>query len=218
MDTRVVAGEEAPVRGKGAIATGGKRRLIEAALRLGARGTSLSSLGLRELAREAGLNHNTFYRHFRDVDHLGHAAVQEVAAQIMAGMKQVRRSATKHADATQAAAEYFLDFVKKNPEAFIVGLREIHSTSTRIRQVMQHVLSEIAVESVEQIASMNLAPGLSRQTLLLATSAITYYMFYRSLDYIEQPKQRRAIVQEIVTFTRMQFFGAAALQQTPKKR
>jgi len=46
----------------------GKRLLMEAALRLTSTSRSLSSLGLRELAREAGLNPNTFYRHFRDVD------------------------------------------------------------------------------------------------------------------------------------------------------
>src|SRR5690242_10456677 len=84
----------------------GKRRLIEAALRLGARGASLTSLGLRELAREAGLNHNTFYRHFRDLDELAAALTEEISSQLMAGLKEVRRNAATHADATVGAAEY----------------------------------------------------------------------------------------------------------------
>lgn len=202
----------APQQDKPAFANG-KRRLIEAALRLSARGQTLASLGLRELAREAGLNHNTFYRHFRDMDDLGDAAAEEVAAQIMAGMKEVRRRATKHADATLGAAEYFLDFVRRNPEAFIVGLREIHSASTTMRQVMKKVLDEIAVESVDQITAMDLAPGFNKDTLLQATSAIAYYMLYQALDYIEHPTQRRRIVEQMVTFIRMQFFGAAALEE-----
>ena len=190
----------------------GKRRLIEATLRLSARGTSISSLGLRELAREAQLNHNTFYRHFRDLDDLGLAAAEEVAGQVMAGMKEVRRNAATHADATVGAAEYFLDFVRDNPQPFIVGLREAHSANSPMREVMKKVFDEIAAESVEQITSMNLAPGLDRKMLLKATSAIAYYMFYRSLDYIEHPRRRSAIVDEIVSFARMQFFGAAALK------
>ncbi len=196
------------------VVANGKRRLIEAALRLSARGAALSSLGLRELAREADLNHNTFYRHFRDIDELGRAAAEEVSAQIMSGMKEVRRSAATHADATQGAAEYFLDFVKQNPDPFIVGLREVHSASTSMRRIMRQVLDEIAAESVEQIVTMNLAPGLDRATLFRATSTITYYMLYRSLDYIEHPEQRGAIVEQIVTFVRMQFLGAAALEDT----
>jgi TetR/AcrR family transcriptional regulator, fatty acid biosynthesis regulator len=128
-------------------------------------------------------------------------------------MKEVRRNAARHADATRAAAEYFLEFVKQNPDAFVVGLREIHSASTRIRRVLQDVLAQIAEESVDQILSMDLAPGLTRETLRLATTAITYYMFYRALDFIEQPGERAAIRQQIVTFARMQFFGAGVLQK-----
>jgi AcrR family transcriptional regulator len=204
-------------RTKPAVANG-KRRLIDAALRLSARGAALSSLGLRELAREADLNHNTFYRHFRDIDELGQAAAEEVSAQIMSGMKEVRSSAATHADATQGAAEYFLDFVEQNPDAFIVGLREAHSASTPMRRIMRRVLEEIAAESVDQIVTMNLAPGLDRGTLLRATSTITYYMLYRSLDYIEHPEQREAIIEQIVTFVRMQFLGAAALRESAFKR
>ena len=62
--------EDVPARQKATEAPG-KRQLMAAALRLSSTSRSLSNLGLRELAREAGLNPNTFYRHFRDVDDLG---------------------------------------------------------------------------------------------------------------------------------------------------
>src|SRR5438309_1481368 len=133
----------------------GKRKLVAAALRLAARGTPLSSLGLRELAREAGLNHNTFYRHFDDLDDLSVVAAEEVAGRLMAGMKEVRRKAVKHADANRGAAEYFLDYVKKNPDPFIVGMREANTVSTPMRRAIQQVLEQISIESVEQINSMN---------------------------------------------------------------
>ena len=189
----------------------GKQRLIDAALRLAARGTSLSSLGLRELAREAGLNHNTFYRHFDDVADLSVVAAEEVATQLMAGMKEARRNAVKHADANRGAAEYFLDYVRRNPDPFIVGVREANTAFTPMRAVIQRVLEQISIESVEQIRDMNLAPGLDRQALLRATAAIAHYMFYRALDFIEHPEQRDAIADDLVTFMNMQFLGAAAL-------
>ena len=60
----------------------GKRLLMEAAMRLASSRRSLSSIGLRELAREAGLNPNTFYRHFADVDDLGLAIIRDIATQL----------------------------------------------------------------------------------------------------------------------------------------
>lgn len=195
----------------------GKQRLIAAAMRLGAReGISLTSLGLRELAREAGLNHNTFYRHFTTIEDLAQAAASEIAEQLMTGMKDVRARSVKHDDATRGAAEYFLDFVERSPEAFLVGLRELHGGSPKMRAIFRAVIDYIATESVEQITSMNLAPGLNENALLQATSSITYTMFYRALDFIEQPQRRAEIIAQIVEHARMQFLGAAALQRMRK--
>ena len=137
-------------------------------------------------------------------------AVEEVATQLMAGMKEVRRNAVKHADANRGAAEYFLDYVQRNPDPFIVGVREANTALTPMRAVIQRVLDQISIESVEQITSMNLAPGLGRKALRRATSAIAHYMFYRALDLIEHPERRDAIADDLVTFMHMQFLGAAA--------
>lgn len=188
----------------------GKRRLIDAALRVCAReGMTLSSLGLRELAREAELNHNTFYRHFSDFEALAQSAAEEVARQLMAGMRSVRERAQKHADATRGSVDYFLAYVIEHPEPFIVGLREIHSLNSPMRRVMQQVVARIAEESVEQIAELDLVPGADRGSLLQATTAITYQMFYRALDVLERPGERRQIAEQMVRHIRMVFLGCS---------
>lgn len=196
----------------------GKRRLIDAALRLAGRdGVTLSSLGTRELAREAGLNHNTLYRHFRDTGELGPAVAEEVAGRIMAGMKEVRRKSQKHADATLGAVKYFLDFVRDNPYVFVVGLRELHSASTPMRAILLRVLDSIALESTEQIVAMDLVPGLEREALRRVTLDIAYYMFYRSLDFLESPERRSVISQQMVEFIRLQFLGAMSARQKAER-
>lgn len=182
-------------------------------MRVAAReGAILSTLGLREIAREAGLNHNTFYRHFESLDDLGRAAAEAIADQLMRGLEDVRRSAARHADANVGAANYFLDFARDNADLLIVGLRELHSLDSPMRKTMQQVLDRIAEDSVEQILSMNLVPKLSREALKEATSAITYYMLYRAVDCIERPRKRSAIRDEIVSFIRSQFLGRLALE------
>ncbi len=192
----------------------GKQKLIAAALSLAARdGTMLSSLGLRKLAREAGLNHNTFYRHFDGPEALGQAAAEQIAAQIMSGMKRVRQRASRHADATEGAVEYFLDFVQANPEVFLVSVRELHSIDSPMRAVLQRVLETIADESVAQINAMNLVPAMPPQQLYQAALDITHYLFVHALDVIDRPQDQKQLAARFVAYIRRQFLGAIASQR-----
>lgn len=197
----------------------GKRRLIAAALSLAARGTGLSALGLRELAREADLNHNTFYRHFIDLEDLGRAAAGEIATQLMAGMKEVRLGAARHADATVGAVDYFLDSVIANPDVFIVGARELHTAASPMRSVLRETLAAIANESVDQITTLKLAPIKDRAGLFRVALDITHYMLCRALDLLDAPRQRATIRAEMIGYVRRQFVGAISIQQarTPRR-
>jgi len=191
----------------------GKARLIDAAVRLAARdGRAVSSLGLRELAREAGLNHNTFYRHFESIEELGRFAAERVALRLMTELKKIRSKVADPAEATIRTTEYFLDFVRDHPETIVVGLRELHSHDSAMRRILQHAMNDIAANRADQLAELNLFGGMDRDTLLQATRATTYYSFYRALDYIEHPRQRRRIRDDIVSFIHAQFLGRIALK------
>lgn len=195
----------------------GKRRLIDAALRLAARGTGLSALGLRELAREAGLNHNTFYRHFEDMADLGRATAEEIALQLLAGMKAVRDGAARHADATLGTVDYFMDYVVANPDVFVVGARELHSAASPMRAVLRQTLEKIAAESVEEIAAERWAPINDRAQLFQVTLNITHHMLCRALDMLDAPAARATIRVELIAYVRRQFMGAMALEQSARK-
>lgn len=197
----------------------GKQRLIEAALRLAARdGTALSAVGLREMAREADLNHNTFYRHFRNAEDLAIAAAEEISAQLMSGLKAIRKGAARHADATVGAVKYFLDFVEANPDVIAVGARELHNRASPMRPVLKWMLETIARESVEQIASQNLVKLENRELLFEVSLDITNYMFAHGLDVIDRPQDRAVIAAKMVAHIRRQFLGAIALEQSKPKK
>lgn len=191
----------------------GKRRLLDAALVLAARGTGFASMGIRELAREAGLNHNTFYRHFADLDDLAQTVAADLATNFMASMKRVRARAARHADATVASVDLILELVQTNPAPFVVGLRELHGGAPSIRRILRKVLDEVATDSVAQITSMDLAPGLSEDALLQVTRPVTYYMLYKAVECLDEPERRNAIAAEMVSTIRQQFLGAYAMQQ-----
>ena len=196
----------------------GKRRLIEAGLRLAARGRGLSSLGLRELGREARLNPNTFYRHFRTIEDLGLVAVEEIARKLRLGLKETRLGALKYADATRGSAEYFLEFARRNAEAFIVGVREINAGSPAMRQALRRVMDEIAAEIADDLHAQGLGSTTGREVLLEVTTAMVDLMFYRSLEYIERPSERRAIIDRWVRLARILFIGSSGEFEPPRAR
>src|ERR687897_502340 len=68
----------------------GRDKLIDAVVQLGSATRSIASLGLREVARQAGLNPNTFYRHFRNFDDLGLAVIEKLSAQLRSELRASR--------------------------------------------------------------------------------------------------------------------------------
>lgn len=210
----------------------GKQLLLEAALRLTSGNRSLSSLGLRELAREAGLNANTFYRHFKDVDDLGLCAIRDVTAKLRQPLRDLRREAALRAgfDEDVGGPEFlgvsfnrgrrvchqtvnlFFDFVADNPAAIVLGVRELHGPSAVLRAALRDVMSDLAADMAEDIIEFKLLPTVVHpQAVVQVSNLISRNLFQMSLDYIGQPEQRdtiRALAEEQVV---MLFTGAAFL-------
>lgn len=224
------------IEGVGQARTGeaqGKRLLMDAALRLTAQTRSLSSLGLRELAREAGLNPNTFYRHFKDVDDLGLCIIRELAAQLRQPLRDLRREAAQRAAEANTVApkvlplgidlgrgrrvvgetvQLFFAFVGAHPQAFILGMRELHGASPVLREALRQVMADFASDMAEDIGELQLLPSLDLESARQVSTLISRQLFQQSLDYIEQPAQRPAICAQAEAQVLMMFAGATLLQ------
>jgi AcrR family transcriptional regulator len=196
-------------------AVNGKQRLVQAALHLCAGERSFSSLGLREIAREAGLNPNTFYRHFRDLDDLGLAIIAEITDDLRAALREIRRGATDATDAARRTVDYYFEFVRRHPQAFVIGSRELHGDSAAMRRALRQVLADQAADMAQDIRVAGLAPGLDDATLADVTRMIVYQMHWLTLEYLEHPKRRTAIAEHAVRFIVMLTAGALALHATP---
>jgi AcrR family transcriptional regulator len=189
----------------------GKRKLVRAALRLSARKRSFASLGLRELGREAGLNPNTFYRHFRSLDDLGLTIIEEITGDLRTGLREIRRSAGDTTVVVSRTVEYFFDFVRQNPDAFLIWGRELHGSSPKMRRELRRVMDEMAADMAEDIRVAGLAPGVNDATVAEVAAMIAYQMSGLALDYLERAKERRAIVERAVRFILLLTAGAQAL-------
>ncbi|MBD2837494.1 TetR family transcriptional regulator [Pseudomonas sp. JM0905a] len=211
----------------------GKRLLMEAALRLGSQSRSLGSLGLRELAREAGLNPNTFYRHFKDVDDLGLAIIRNISTQLRQPLRDLRREAAARAvqgdggvlpklmgidlgrgrRVCHETVQLFFDFVDGNAEAFIIGVRELHGASPVLREALQEVMEGFAADMAEDVREFKLLPALVSEPVVRRVSRlISRNLFQMSLDYIGEPERREAIRAEAEEQVLFLFTGASVLQ------
>ncbi len=200
--------------GEGAApAVGGRQRLIQAALRIGASRRSLQSLGLRELAREAGLNPNTFYRHFGSLEELSQAIIDELGRDLRTNLRGIRRTVRSPvAEATPRTVEYVFDFAARNPDAFIVAVRELHGAMPGVREALQRMIADVAQEMVEDVQFLNIGPALAEATLRDISHTVVTHVFHQTLDYIEFPGRRSQILRQTVRFIDMLFVGAALMQ------
>jgi TetR/AcrR family transcriptional regulator, fatty acid biosynthesis regulator len=193
----------------------GKRRLIEAALRLTAGGRSFGTLGLRELAREAGLNPNTFYRHFGTLDDLAREAVEWISRRLRPMLRRERWLAAHDEPSTvpRRACAAFFAFALDNRDAFRCALAEYHGTSPALREAVRLNLNEVASEMADDVVQLDLVPGLSHPAIDEVCAQIVLQLFHLSHEYIENAARRDALTGYAERFIMRLFVGASTLEQ-----
>ena len=199
---------------------GGKLKLVQAALRLITQSRSLTSLGLRELAREAGLNPNTFYRHFRNLDEFGLQVLGYIAEDMKAGVRQLRQMADSSEQASHDTVTFVYHYFLANPAATTVAVRELHGPSPVLRRALEAQLDASAREMAEDILERGLVPGVDEVVVQEISNMTIRYILFRAMDYIEKPAQRETIQTETEHFINRQFRGAMLyhLSQTEVER
>ena len=199
----------------------GKRKLIEAALRLTAGGRGFASLGLRELAREAGLNPNTFYRHFDTLDDLAREAVDSVSRRLRPMLRRERWLAAHdepHSVPRRACAAFFM-FALENREAFLSALAEYHGTSPALREAVRATLHAVSAEMADDVVQLELMPALARDVVDEVCTQIVLQLFHLSAEFIDADAARRdALVGYAERFIVRLFAGSMLLGQSEEER
>jgi TetR/AcrR family transcriptional regulator, fatty acid biosynthesis regulator len=207
----------------------GRQKLMAAALQLAATTRSLASLGLREVARQAGLNPNTFYRHFKNFDDLGLAVIGELAGELRRGLRERRRRPMDDAlrlDAARDPVELMrraetiiqesvalvLEFVTEHEQAYVVGIRELHGTSPVLRAALRKVFDQLAADMAEDIREIVPPQFVDAESLPGIAAVVIREMAFYSLDYLEQPQRRDQIRLEAQRFILMLLWGGMAMR------
>ncbi|MFJ4775996.1 TetR family transcriptional regulator [Streptomyces sp. NPDC088762] len=160
-----------------------RRALMDGALSL-LEEKSLSSLGLREVTRAAGVTPTAFYRHFRGVEELGIALVDEALQNLHSTMHSTLATSGDGEQRIGAAVELIAELVRTYPAHIRFIVRERHGGVRRVREAVAAQLDAFAEEVAENLGADPLGRGWSPEDLLMLARLYVDHMVMTASAYL----------------------------------
>ncbi|MFD5471353.1 MULTISPECIES: TetR family transcriptional regulator [unclassified Streptomyces] len=172
-----------------------RQALMDAALGL-LEEQSLSSLGLREVTRAAGVAPTAFYRHFHSTADLGVALVE----QALNSLHPMIRSTVSPLDDSEQRIARAVGLIARHVEAYPAHVRfiarERHGGVQQVREVVRGQLARFAREVRDELAKDPQSAGWSEDDLLMLAHLyvdqmlITGSLFLEALDAPDEERER----------------------------
>lgn len=156
--------------------------IVDAAFRLLSQSRSYSSLSLREVAREAGIAPNSFYRHFEDMEELGLTLVDEGGVVLRQLMRKARQRIRDRGSVIRTSVETFMEFIRTSPHVFYLLLRERSGTSLSFRKAVSRELQYFIVELADYIQHTQNYPAADAKIQAEAMVALVFNAGVEALD------------------------------------
>ncbi|MFV5490938.1 HTH-type transcriptional repressor FabR [Acinetobacter sp. ASP199] len=203
------------VRSVGRKATITKEELFQAALNLIGPQKSIASLSLREVAREAGIAPNSFYRHFKDIDELAIELIDRAGLVLRKILNESRLKASKQNSIIRSSVEVFIAQLDADEGNLSLLLREGYTGSQSYKQAVERQLQYFQQELQEDLERLE---RLNKSRLLypdIAAKAITQLVFNMGAKVIDMPvDERQEIAEQTMIMIRMILEGARHLDQS----
>jgi AcrR family transcriptional regulator len=171
----------------------GKKLLMEAAAKLASR-QGATSLVLREIAREAGLNHNTFYRHFADLESMMQAIVESFGVQLRQGLSDARATLRPGEVPTQKVIGWLFDFARGHRDVFIVAMRERFGPPGPLRDAVQHLLDQLTADTQRDLTMLGFLPDIEPDYMRRVLEVSVNEVFRNCIEYLERPRRRQELL------------------------
>jgi AcrR family transcriptional regulator len=188
----------------------GKKLLMEAATRLAAR-QGATSLVLREIAREAGLNHNTFYRHFADLEAMMEAIVEAFGEQLRQGLSDVRATLRPGEVPTQKVIGWLFDFARSHRDVFVVAMRERFGPPGPVRDSVHRLLEQLTKDTQRDLTMLGFLPDVDPDYLRRLLDVSVNEVFKHCIEYLEKPRRRQELLATTQELLETMLAGAVLL-------
>lgn len=186
--------------------------LMNAAVKLLEDNRSVSTLSLREIARAAGIAPNTFYRHFRDVDELTVALIDQAGRGLRGIVREARQRLSLERSAIRTSVEAFMDQLNTEEKYLHVLLREMSTGSVAFRKAVERELDYFEDELRDELVRMAESTGNVTFEPALAAKAITRLVMAMGATAADlEPDKRDDVINQTVIMIRMIMTGAQAM-------
>ncbi|HZF97891.1 MAG TPA: HTH-type transcriptional repressor FabR [Pseudoxanthomonas sp.] len=186
--------------------------LIAAALKLIGPHRSVSTLSLREVAREAGIAPNSFYRQFRDMDELAVALIDLAGRSLRRIIGAARQRAGSDRSIVRSSVDTFIKQMRADDKLLHVLLREGTVGSDAFKQAVDRELNFFEDELRNDLVRLAAADGATLHEPALVAKAITRLVFAVGATAMDLPPERDPeLVEQLSQMVRMIITGARAL-------
>lgn len=203
------------VRSVGRKATIMREELFQATLNLIGPQKSIASLSLREIAREAGIAPNSFYRHFKDIDELAIALIDRSGLVLRRIIREARLQASKQQSIIRSSVEVFIQQLDADEGNLSLLLREGYTGSTSYKAAVDRQLNFFQQELQEDLIRLEQMNNGKISHADIAAKAITQLVFNMGAKVIEIPaEQRTEVAEQTMIMIRMILEGARHLDES----
>lgn len=186
-----------------------RRALVDAAFNQLSAEKSFSNLSLREVAREAGIAPTSFYRHFKDMDELGLAMVDESGLVLRQLMRQARKRIENGGSVVVLSVETFFELIASRPNVFRLLLRESSGTSQAFRTAASREIQHFVEELTDYILMRE--PTIGRDIAYIQSEGLVTLVFTAGSHALDMNNQQREeLKKRVMMQLRMLIHGATA--------
>lgn len=198
-----------------------RKNLLQAALNLIGEGRSFTSLGIREIAREAGVVPNAFYRHFRNTDELGLALVEEVGITLRRLLREARQAEISQGDVVRRSVQVYQAYVKQNRLQFMFISGERCGGSRLLRLAIRNDVNHFTSEMAQDFRLLGIYKDLSTASLQMVCGLIVNSMLAAAIDILDLPAEHPLLEAEMtenfVKQMRVVLLGATAWKDESRR-
>lgn len=196
--------------------------LLNATLNLIAEGRGFTSLGIREIAREAGMVPNAFYRHFRNTDELGLALVEDAGITLRHLLREARQAGLPPRSMVRRSVEAYYQYVKQNRPQFLFIANEHAGGSRILRMAIRNEVSHFTHEMAQDFRALGFFPTLPTASLHMVCSLIVSTMLAAAPQILDLSPGQALLEAEMkdnfVRQLQVVLLGAARWRERPMRR
>ncbi|MGH6646645.1 TetR family transcriptional regulator [Aquabacterium sp.] len=149
---------------------------------------------LRELAKEAGLGHNSLYRHFNSVDEMIPELMDDFSRELREGLRQARKAVPPGQTPALTVVSWLLDFALVHQDVFVLSMRQRVGPPGAARTALENNLQAIRQDMLSELGALGHLPTKLPPRMDWALEMVIDQSFGLCIDYIERPDQREDIL------------------------